>query len=439
MLVHSKRANRFDGFAFAPDREKHFERDGNVYVNQWQGFEIDPWPNAVSEQDVQPFLYYVKEVLANGDDVSYQWIMAWIADIFKHPASKCGTALVLVGLPGSGKSFLGSNVIRPIIGFDHSMQLNHISQLTQQFNADSSAKLFIQCDEAINSRRHEDANKLKSLITDPTKRVEPKGVDAYEVENHARIQFTSNNVSDAVAITDGRADRRYAVFETNNIYAADSPLDRKEKDEFWKKMFSWTADQENLAKLHRYFLDLQYERDLIRRPLDTKARRRIQQHSLRGFDDWLINIAASEHPLHCFSPNDARARMGFYMGKDNKYTSSIDKWPEMVSYSAIKDAYEMYRVRKGMRATTTDFNESQIIQEFQNRSLLPLSYKQSKATVTVGMDARGDEIKRRINCRQFPKRKDIIEYVQRFGFDAESDPMEPMDVEDEVQSEGPDY
>jgi hypothetical protein len=439
MLIHSKRANRFDGFAFAPDQEKTFERENNVYVNQWQGFEIGSWADPVTAKDVEPFLKYVKSILANDDPSAFEWILAWVADIFKHPEDKCGTALVLVGLPGSGKSFLGANIIRPIIGFDHSMQVNHISQLTQQFNADSSAKLFIQCDEAINSRRHEDANKLKSLITDPTKRVEPKGIDAYEVENHARIQFTSNNVADAVAITDGRADRRYAVFETNNMYAADSPLDRKEKDEYWRSMYSWTKDRDNMAKLHRYFMDHQYDRDLIRRPLDTKARRRIQQHSLRGFDDWLISVAASDHPLHCFSPNDARSRMGFYTDKQGKYVSSPDKWPEMISYSAIKDAYEIYRTRKGMRATTTDFNESQIIQELQNRSLLPMNYKQSKAFVTVGMDGMGDEIRRRINCRQFPVKKLIVEYVQRFGFEAEAEPLEPEDVEDTPTNNGPEY
>lgn len=441
MLIHSKRANRFDGFAFNPDEDKHFESNGNIYVNQWQGFEIGPWPDPVSPEEVEPFLKYMKEILASHDDAAYQWILAWVADIFKHPSDKCGTALVLVGLPGSGKSFLGAQIIRPIIGFDHSMQVNHISQLTQQFNADSAAKLFIQCDEAINSRRHEDANKLKSLITDPTKRVEPKGVDAFEVENHARIQFTSNNVSEAVAITDGRADRRYGVFETNNKYAHDSPIDRKTKEDYWRYMWNWSRDRDNLSKLHRFFIDLEYDRDLIRKPLDTQARRRIQQHSLRGFDDWLISIASSEHPLACFQPNDPRSKMGFYYDeKTKKYNASYDVWPDMVNYSAIKDAYEIYRMRKGMRATTTDFNESQIIQEFQTRSLLPLAYKSSKATVTVALDAKGDEIKKRINCRQFPRRKDIVEYVKRFGFDPESDPIEVMDIEGVTAvSEGPDY
>lgn len=439
MLLHSRRANRFDGFSFSPNEDKYFTRNDLLYVNQWQGFEIPPHEQAVKDSDVQPFLDYVYTVLADHDPNAYEWILSWVADIFKYPHDKCGTALVLVGLPGSGKSFLGANIIRPIVGYNHSMQVNHISQLTQQFNADSSGKLFIQCDEAINSRRHEDSNKLKSLITDPTKRVEPKGVDAYEVENHARLQFTSNNVSDAVAITDGRADRRYGVFETNNMYAADSPLPKADKDEFWRGMHKWSADKENLAKLHRFLVDKQYDRDFIRRPLDTKARRRIQQHSLRGFDDWLINLASSEHPFYCFSANDPRASMGFVLDKNNRYQTTTEEWPEMVSYSAIKDAYEMYRSKKGMRATTTDFNESQIIQEFQTRGLLPTEYKQSKATVNVGSNSMGDTLKRRVNCRQFPKKKDIMEYVLRFGFTPEADPIESMDVDDSTTSSGPDY
>lgn len=437
LLLHSRRANRFDGFAFAPDRDKYFERNGQTYVNQWQGFAIPPCSEDVEAKEVQIFTNYVHEVLAAGDDTSYDWIMNWITDVLKYPSQKSGTAMVLVGLPGSGKSFLGNNVLRPIIGIDHSMQVNHITQITQQFNVDSSGKLLIQCDEAINSRRHEDANKLKSLITDPTKRVEPKGVDAYEIENHSRFLFTSNNVSDAVAITDGTADRRYGVFETNNLYAAESPLPREEKDAYWKKLHDWVENVENLAKLHRFLVSREYDRDMIRRPLDTEARRRIQQHSVRGFDDWLITLAASDHPFYVFGPNDPRARMG-YVKNQNKYVEATDRWPEMAVYGAVKDAYEIYRARKGMKATTPDFNESQIIQEFQKRGLLPTNYRQSKATVVVGLSPMGEDIRRRVNCREFPSKASLDKYVVKFGFKPEAEADDEIELEN-VKSKEPNY
>lgn len=427
MLLHSKRANRFDGFAFAPDEQRTFYRRDELYVNQWNGFHIQPWPEKVEPEEVEIFTDYVGEVLADSNPDHYAWIIAWIADIFKHPSSKCGTALVLVGLPGSGKSFLGNKIIRAIIGHDHSMQVNHISQITQQFNADSSGKLFIQCDEAINSRRHEDANKLKSLITDPTKRVEPKGVDAFEVENHARFQFTSNNISDAVAITDGRADRRYAVFETNNKYAEDSDLDRAVKDVYWKKLYDWVEDEENLSKLHRFFVDSVYDRNMIRRPLDTKARRRIQQHSLRGIDDWLIQLASAEHPLAVFNERDPRHKMSIYE-KGAGHQSDQEQWPDYIHYSTLKEAYEVYRTRKGMKATTTDYNESQLISEFVNKGLIPKTTTMRRVRVVVGTDQLGDPITRRVDMRNFPPKSVIAEYTKRFGFN-------PSEDYDEVEGE----
>ena len=442
MLLHSKRANRFDGFAFAPDEQRTFYRRTELYVNQWNGFHIPPWHEPVTAQEVEPFITYVKEILADNQKEYYDWIMCWIADIFKHPSDKCGTALVLVGLPGSGKSFLGSKIIRGIIGHDHSMQVNHISQITSQFNADSSGKLFIQCDEAINSRRHEDSNKLKSLITDPTKRVEPKGVDAFEVENHARFQFTSNNIADAVSITDGRADRRYAVFETNNKYAEDSKLPKAEKDAFWKKMYDWVDDEENLAKLHRYFVDSVYDRNVIRRPIDTKARRRIQQHSLRGLDDWLIQLAASDHPLAVFPDRDPRSKMSCYMVR-GKYRNDHEKWPEVINYSALKDAYELYRSRKGMKATTADYNEAQLMTEFISKGILDKRHKITKADIITGYNQMGDPIVKRTNMRSFPTLEKIQEYVLRFGFNPLEDSAAEMSEEvitfDNSSSEGPSY
>jgi hypothetical protein len=443
MLLNSKRANRFDGFAFAPDQPRTFYRKEELYVNQWNGFEIKPWPEAVTPEEVKVFTDYVMEVLADGQKQHYDWIMSWIADIFKYPHDKCGTALVLVGLPGSGKSFLGSRVIRGIIGHTHSMQVNHISQLTSQFNADSSGKLFVQCDEAINSRRHEDANKLKSLITDPTKRVEPKGIDAYEVENHSRFQFTSNNLADAVAITDGRADRRYSVFETNNKYAEDSLLPREEKVKFWERLYAWVDDEQNLSKLHRFFVDAQYDRSFVRRPLDTKARRRIQQHSLRGLDDWLMHIAAADHPLSSFPDRDPRSKQSCYM-KGGKYYNDHERWPEVLNYSALKDAYEAYRTQKGMKNTTTDYNEAQLIAEFVNRGLIDKVHKVTKADLTMGYNQMGDPIKKRVNMRQFPTKKQVEEYVRRFGFNPSEDygeiEADPITISDHQHNDdGPAY
>lgn len=434
ILLSSARAIRIDGLAFIPNGDQIVDRKGLKYINQWRGYEIGMFPDAVSEQDVEPFIFYVRDILANKDEESYTWIISWIADLFKNPETKPGTAMAMVGKPGCGKSLLGEKIIRKIIGENHSMQTNTLESLTGNFNSDSANMLFIQCDEAINSRRQSDANKLKSMITDHTRRVEPKNVNAYQVEDCARYYFTSNNINDAIPIVDGRDDRRYAVFQVNNDYATESKA-KVDHRAFWKKLHKWLDDKSNLSRIHRYLYDLGYQRDLIRKPIDSEARRRIQQHSQRGFDDWLMTIVSYEHPFEGLREIDQKHEES-YSFKGGKYTMSLDGWPEMVAYRRLEDSYEHYRKRKGLMAATPTYNAQQIKQEFMTRGLL----KDNEVVTAridhkyeVWQDGSPQPITKKIRIMSMPEKSFIERYLwERFGYTVEHG----KDVTDNVESQG---
>ena len=442
LMVASTRATRVEGLCFIPEGgEIVTKADGEKYINQWRGFAIPPTDENVSDLDIPEFIDYVDRVLSDGDPKVFEWAMAWMADLFKNPADKVGTAMVLVGLPGSGKSFLGSHVLRRMIGSNHSMQVNSIESLTGQFNSDSANQIFIQCDEALNSNRRTDANRLKSMITDPTRRIEPKNVNAYEVEDHTRYLFTSNERDNAISIADGQADRRYSVFDTSDDYAAEQgTLSEDDKREYWSKMYKWARNDENLAKLHRYFKEMKYDRDLIRRPLDTEARRRLQQHSQRGFDDWLMGMVGLEHPFDALRERDVKV-VESYIRDENVYKSSIEDWPELVSYSRLRQSYELYKSKKGMAASMPTYNEQQIKQEFINRKLLPTNPAEARPTIEMEVYENGQYTiqKKRIRAAQFPSRDSILAYLERkFGFTL----GEIEDVSDEVSigsKRGPDF
>jgi hypothetical protein len=85
-------------------------------VNQWKGWAVEPCPQRVMDEEVEPFTDYVRSIVCSGNDDHYEWVMAWLADIFQHPGEKPGTALVLVGVQGAGKTFLGEHVLGKIIG-----------------------------------------------------------------------------------------------------------------------------------------------------------------------------------------------------------------------------------------------------------------------------------------------------------------------------------
>lgn len=416
ILLSSTRAIRVDGLCFIPGGEKIVEKEGATFINQWIGFDIKPWEEEVSEAEVQPFVDYIKKIVANGHDESFSWIMSWIADIFQYPATKSGTALVLVGMPGAGKSILGEKIIRKIIGSNHSMQTNAIESLTGTFNSDSSNMLFVQCDEASNSRRKADANKLKSMITDSTRRVEPKNVNAYQLEDCSRYMFTSNEVNDAIAIVDGQFDRRYGVFQVNNEYSAGSRAHVDTyKRKFWEKLHAWLDDRENLSKVHRYLIDRKYDRAEIRKPLDTEARRTIQQHSQRGFDDWLMGILAFEHPLENMNDRDQRLEES-YVKKGKSLVPSFEEWPEFISYRRLEDSYEQYRRKRGMSATTPAYNAQQIKQEFVNRGMIPFEAATARVDHTYEKWENGEskQFKKKIRVTQFPSREAIAAYLKEF-------------------------
>lgn len=437
VLLSSPRAIRVEGFCFRPGQEPVVEEYGEKYVNQWRGFAVKPWPEAVTKEDVQPFEDYMWEVVADKDPAAYRWIMAWVADIFQNPADKPGTALVLVGKPGAGKSVLGSHFIRRIIGRDHTMQTNNIESLTGTFNADSSNTLFIQCDEALNTRRRGDALRMKSMITDRTRRIEPKGVNAYEIEDCSRYFLTSNEITDAVAIVDGADDRRYTVQHVNELYAERSSKSPDEKKAFWDRIYKWGDDPENLSKLHRYLLDHKYERAMIRSPLPTKARETIQQHSQRGFDDWLMQIVGYEHPLQNLRQPDQRTEES-YIYKGNQLRPTLSEWPVYVAYMRLEESYEHYRRRKGMMSTTTSYNAQQIKNEFVMKGMLPPDpdIKRIDHKKEVWVNGEPKIQIERIRVTRFPRKEDILIYLNlKYGYEIEK--VEDVDVGEEERDSAP--
>ena len=185
---------------------------------------------------------------------------------------------------------------------------------------------------------------------------------------------------------------------------------------------------------------MKYDRDLIRRPLDTGARRRLQQHSQRGFDDWLMGMVGLEHPFDALRERDVKV-VESYIRDENVYKSSIEDWPELVSYSRLRQSYELYKSKKGMAASMPTYNEQQIKQEFINRKLLPTNPAEARPTIEMEVYENGQYTiqKKRIRAAQFPSRDSILAYLERkFGFTL----GEIEDVSDEVSigsKRGPDF
>jgi hypothetical protein len=63
----------------------------------------------------------------------FNWVFGWFADIFQHPDTKCGTALVLRGPMGVGKTIVG-DTFGQLLGA-HYVQVADPRYVTGRFNA----------------------------------------------------------------------------------------------------------------------------------------------------------------------------------------------------------------------------------------------------------------------------------------------------------------
>lgn len=409
LFLNSLQRTIVDRVSIHPARPLIFDVErGQKAANIWKGWGIDPCDEDVSEQDVEPFLGYLHEVVCSGDDRLYNWTLQWMADIFQNPASKPGTALVLVGAQGAGKSVLAEDILRPIIGDAHFAKVGSIEKLASKFNSHMSGKLLIQGEEVISSKRRADANTLKDAITSSKRSIEMKGRDVFEMDDFARYLFTSNHRDDAVSVETG--DRRYTIIEVNRKYAYHGAVSRKERNKYWEQFFGWlldkekTPNKENLSKIHKYLMQVEVDNLFIRGAMDTEIKRRTQDNSTRGMDSWLLSMIELSNPLDVLREEERGYEYGWV--EQNGKLVSTKEWPEYISYPQLEIAMRKHTSREYGEARSAQ----QIATFFKAEGLV--SSTERKGTRIDGKIQR---------VRPFPAREKIVTYLKLKGYSVMED------------------
>lgn len=159
--------------------------DPDIY-NTWRSNSIQAVPG-----DCSLFLAHVRENLAQGDLVVEKYIHDWAAHMIQKPRELPGTALVLMGGQGTGKTMF-ADILGALVG-DSYLAVSSSLHLTGQFNAQLANKLLVLADEATWAGDKAAEGVLKAMITSKTRLVEGKGKDPYEVNNYLRLIVASNN------------------------------------------------------------------------------------------------------------------------------------------------------------------------------------------------------------------------------------------------------
>ena len=213
--------NIFTGFRFEP---LHIDTDPNYYDN------------------IQPILTHLKEVLCSNNEEVYNYVVKWLSHLIQRPRDKAGVPVILMkSEQGTGKNvfwdFMGL-----VMGKKYIVTINNLDDLTNKFNTRTEGKLLNILNEIQNyGGNYKNNEKLKSILTDIVQTIEPKGKEAYTINNFARSVMLTNNEWAAKIPND---DRRYVPIDVSNH--------KKDDNEYFKNITDIINDDKNAEIFFHY-------------------------------------------------------------------------------------------------------------------------------------------------------------------------------------------
>lgn len=199
--MRSAQRRDYDGVVFEPRGAE------KGYYNLYGGPALK-----AADGDCALLLRHILEVICSGDEAVYLYVLGWCAHLVQKPWELPGVAIALRSGQGTGKgSFV--RALGMIWGKRHFRHVADVEHLLGRFNAHLENAILVYCDEAYWAGDKHHVSALKAMITETTRIIERKGVNAMEVNNLTRLIIATNNRWAVPAELD---DRRFLVLEVSD-------------------------------------------------------------------------------------------------------------------------------------------------------------------------------------------------------------------------------
>lgn len=240
--VHKAQYSKID---FYPDTSKCPKDE----FNQFDMYEVKRNYQMVDEtkrhQLVAPILKHFKDIFETKEEGDF--IIKSFAHGIQFPMDKNtnGVSIVIQGDQGTGKSTLLELFLVPIIGNQYYTYTANPNDVCGEHAEGLEHRLVAVLDEVQGKSTFNLSEFLKSLTTQTTLTVNPKGIRPYQIKNYCRIYFTTNNKT-PIKIEIG--DRRYAVFKMLNTYRCNR--------EYFKGLAEYMKQPDVLSAWYDYLMSL---------------------------------------------------------------------------------------------------------------------------------------------------------------------------------------
>lgn len=266
-FVEYKRHFNFYGIKFNSKDEK--------VINYFHGYKYRKLQKC-DETVIADYLTLIKEVVADNDDKVNEYILNWISYILQNPGKKSMVSVVLKGNQGCGKNTFTDILCELMAGYSQP-NVTKLEELTGTFNKVLENCMFMVLNEmkSMKDSYIQNIDALKSILTDPTYRINEKFEPTRTVENVCNFIFISNN-SKPLLIPPN--DRRYLVLNASSKYL---------RSKFLSDLHG--RNQDFYENLMTYFLNRDIsEFDPTDIPM-TNAKRDIVESSRTPTEDWIVN------------------------------------------------------------------------------------------------------------------------------------------------------
>lgn len=278
----TKKLKMFDEWLASVDRRQYNSvkfapgvDDPRIY-NLFEG-----WAVPAVKGDWSILRDHLRLVICQNNNEQYDWMMAWLAQMFQNPGEKIPVGVVIRGLKGTGKSIVFDFIQRLMPRYFYKVADGN--RALGNFNAHYESTIMLVMEEAFWAGNQAKESVLKDLITSPSLVVERKGIDPYMATNHMRVAMISNERWVVPATHD---ERRFAVFDCGDQHRGDFAY------------FDAMSDQMKSGGLEAMLYDLlHYEPEngwkLLRQPPATSGLREQIVDSLRGIDAFMYGLIAN--------------------------------------------------------------------------------------------------------------------------------------------------
>jgi len=284
----------------------------------------------VSEEtgDIQPFLDLLWD-MSGGEESVQEYLLKWIAFLFRNPEKKPKTALVFQSKEGSGKNeFWG--FIGKLMGKATYLETSNAERdIFEKHSLALQGRKLVFINE-MNKNIHKNyEDRMKGLITDVSLYLRPLHKQSFEVDNLAGFILAGNS---RLLVLVKKEERRFVLVEVRGGYLPNTPNHKP----FWSNWFRWKNEEQNQLAVYKYLMSIETNEEYIitRRP-KTRYYRETIQKCLPPEIKWLEHFVCEEFPQTFCSKNRGLYKL------HPRYDSKVSSGTLVSSYAVFIRGWKM--------------------------------------------------------------------------------------------------